>query len=57
LFDVTRKDGTRASPLDAGTAAPLTADDLVPLLEGAFSFAVLALLLLVVGFLLHFFIL
>ena len=39
------------SSLDAGAAAPLTADDLVALLERTFSLAVFALLLLIVGLL------
>ena len=40
-------------PLDAGAVAPLTANDFVALLECASSFAVLALLFLLVGLLLH----
>src|SRR5437763_559646 len=41
------------SPLDAAPAAPLTANDLIPLFQGALAFAVLALLLFRVGRLLH----
>src|SRR5688572_20376122 len=41
------------SPLDAAAATSLAANDPVPLLERAFSFAVLALLFLMGGILLH----
>jgi len=41
------------SPLDAAPATSLTANDPVAVLERAFSFAVLALLFLVGGILLH----
>jgi hypothetical protein len=41
------------SPLDAGAATPLTANDFVALLKSAFSFAVFALLFLAVGLPLH----
>ena len=41
------------SALDAGPVAPLTANDLVALFEGAFSFAVLALPFHLSGLLLH----
>jgi hypothetical protein len=41
------------SPADAAAATSLTANDPVPLLERAFSFAVLALLFLLGGILLH----
>jgi len=41
------------SPLDAAAATSLAANDPVPLLERAFSFAVLALLFLLGGILLH----
>ena len=41
------------SPLDAAPAASLAPNDLVALLERAFSFAILALLFLLGGVLLH----
>jgi hypothetical protein len=44
---------SRSAPLDAGSAAPLTAHDLVALFEGALSFTVLALTFYLSGLLLH----
>jgi hypothetical protein len=44
---------TRWSSLDAGSVAPLTANDFVAFFEGTFSFAILALPFQLSGLLLH----